>query len=182
MSLDQLPSLETSQRQEGMKKKAAQSLCLSCKCTWLSLVGMNTVSSSSGLCSARRETRRVGCVGLRDRSVDLASNFSTVPACTPEAQLHTSRRLLLLRASTMRPLTEDESKLVFTKLANYIVRYLSFFHWHEPNWLDRLGQEPRPSHRQARRAILLSTTQRQSVLCIRINYETWHFCRSPQPS
>ena len=30
----------------------------------------------------------------------------------------------------MRPLTEDESKIVFTKLANYIVRTPSFFSWH----------------------------------------------------
>ena len=63
----------------------------------------------------------------------------------------------------MRPLTEDESKAVFTKLANYIVRT-------RPARTPTLatvpftGQESDPPHRSQGRALLLQVAQGQDLL------------------
>lgn len=66
----------------------------------------------------------------------------------------------------MRPLTEEESKAVFTKLANYIVRPLAIFLPCQCTHLSSLsGQEPCSSHRQAGRAVLLQTSQGSRLLC-----------------
>lgn len=91
------------------------------------------------------------------------------------SQAKKSQSLLYAHHDTMRPLTEDESKAIFTKLANYIVRASSccFF-----SCLTSAGQKSRPPHRQARRAILLSTAQGPRLLCLRIVYETRHLRRA----
>jgi hypothetical protein len=55
----------------------------------------------------------------------------------------------------MRPLTEEESKAVFSKLANYIVRvFLSIFFSFAHRVLI-LGQKSSSSHRPSRRIVLL---------------------------
>lgn len=54
---------------------------------------------------------------------------------------------------TMRPLTEDESKTLFTKLANYIVRSFLFLLCARPHPFT--GKEPYSPHRPKGRTILL---------------------------
>jgi hypothetical protein len=81
----------------------------------------------------------------------------------------------------MRPLTEDESKLVFTKLANYIVCIL----FTGPNSqfpADRgPGQESRASHRPSGRDLLFQTAQRPGVLCPRTCYAFGSLSRPAEP-
>ena len=52
---------------------------------------------------------------------------------------------LILQTLTMRPLTEEESKAVFTKLANYIVPVV-FPAFHIPLLILLAGQKPRSPH------------------------------------
>ena len=66
----------------------------------------------------------------------------------------------------MRPLTQDESKAVFTKLANYIVRSLLHHPLLAPPTASPTGQESHPPHRPQGRALLLQVAQGQSLLCL----------------
>jgi len=68
----------------------------------------------------------------------------------------------------MRPLTEDEGKAVFEKLANYIVSKFwplqSYRCIHAPGIQ---GKKPRASSRQGGRSTLLSPAKGSRLLCLR---------------
>jgi len=67
----------------------------------------------------------------------------------------------------MRPLTEDESKAVFEKLANYIVS--SFWPLQSYQCIytpGTQGKKPRTFGRQAGRSTLLSPAQESRLLCL----------------
>ncbi len=67
----------------------------------------------------------------------------------------------------MRPLTEDESKAVFEKLANYIVSSLSPPQSYRQIYAPGTqGKKPRTSRRQAGRSTLLSPAQGSRLLCL----------------
>ena len=65
----------------------------------------------------------------------------------------------------MRPLTEDESKAVFTKLANYIVRPVNSYQLVLAS-ASSIGQESHTPHRSQGRAILFQVAQGQGLLCL----------------
>lgn len=80
----------------------------------------------------------------------------------------------------MRPLTEEESKAVFTKLANYIVRTTAHAVSKD---LQRFspGKKPGAPYRQTRRAPLLQTTKGPCILCLRVIHEARYLCRPSEP-
>jgi hypothetical protein len=67
-------------------------------------------------------------------------------------------------ANKMRPLTEDESKAVFEKLANYIVSRYQLLQSYSDIYRGK-GKKPRASGRQTRRSSLLSLAQGSRLLC-----------------
>lgn len=66
----------------------------------------------------------------------------------------------------MRPLTEDESKAVFTKLANYIVRACFISYQLSIHLPFILGEKSHSLDRQTGRTVLLQTSKGSSVLCL----------------